>query len=123
MTEDLVRKKRVRAGHRASTTRILTQISSVLATLAASRHNQSIPIKAHPPREVGNLEIVELTPDGDLVGEIEQADSHKQDIYAALVGIEGQSLNDGTLGRGRVRWCMSYTPGEASQADTSPLQW
>ena len=92
MAEDLAKKKRIRAGHRASTTRTLTKVNDVLAADAADEARLS-QLKLTLEEKLGTLklldsEIVELTEEDALTTEIEQADDYKSEIYAALVRID-----------------------------------
>lgn len=92
MAEGLPRKKRIRAGHRASATRILNQIDGALA--AATPDNAKLSqLKLSLQEKLETLkrlddEIVELTPEDGLVEEIEQADSYKEGVYIAMINIE-----------------------------------
>ena len=73
MAEELKRKKRIRAGHRASATQILSQVSGVLSTPPADTAKLSqLKLTLQEKLETLRLldtEIVELTPDDGLVGE------------------------------------------------------
>ena len=88
MTEGLAKKKRIRAGHRASTTRTLTKVNDALA--AEAKLSQ---LRLTIEEKLGTLklldsEIVELTEEDALATEIEQVDDYKSEIYAALVRID-----------------------------------
>ena len=85
MAEDLARKKRIRAGHKASATRMLNQIDGILAdsTPDVSKLSQ-LKLSVQEKLETLKLldgEILELVGD-DLVTEIKTADSFKEGIYA-----------------------------------------
>ena len=95
MAEGLA-KKRIRAGHRASTTRALTKVNDALAAETADEAKLS-QLKLTLEEKLGTLklldsEIVELTEEDSLTTEIEQADDYKSEIYAALVRID-KALN------------------------------
>ena len=92
MTEELVRKRRIRAGHRASATRILNQVDTTL-TESAIDIDKLAQMKLSLAEKLDTLklldgEIVELTEEDDLVNEIEQADGYKESVYQAMVKIE-----------------------------------
>lgn len=92
MAESLAKKKRIRAGHRASATRILNQIEGLLADTALDT-SRLLPLKLSLSEKLETLkvldgEVQDLVDEGGLVADIEQADSFKEDIYAAIVKID-----------------------------------
>ena len=96
MSEGLTRKKRIRAGHKASATRMLTNINGLLSTLEpgpttdTSRLTQlklSLQEKLETLRQYDS-EILDLTEEDQLVTEIEQADIFKEEIYTAITKID-----------------------------------
>lgn len=96
MAEGLTRKRRIRAGHRGSATKILQKVDGLMAgagpgdtidTLKLAQLNLSLQEKLETLKQLDN-EILELTEEGDLVNEIEQADSFKEGIYEAIARIE-----------------------------------
>ena len=92
MSEDLAKKKRIRAGHRASTTRTLTKVNDALAAETADEAKLS-QLKLTLEEKLTTLklldgEIVELTEEDALATEIERADDYNSEIYAALVRID-----------------------------------
>ena len=94
MSEDLAKKKRIRAGHRASATRMLRQIDELLAvtppdTVRLSQLKLSLEEKLGTLKQLDG-EIVELTDEDHLIEEIEQADGFKEGIFAAMLRIEKQ---------------------------------
>ena len=95
MAEGLVRKKRLRAGHRGSTTRILNKVDSLLTGEAGSALDLAklAQLKLTLTEKLETLrrldqEILDLTKEDGLEDEIEQADSYKEGVYAALVKID-----------------------------------
>ena len=86
--DQLARKKRVRAGHRASTTRILGQVEPSINAdpLDGARINQLKRSLEKKLQSLGDLDrdILEITPDDSIDAEIVQADEMKERIYAAL---------------------------------------
>ena len=86
--EQLARKKRLRAGHRASTTRILGQVEpSILADpLIVSKITQLKRSLEDKLQSLSNLDqgILELTPEDSIEAEIVQADVIKERLHAAL---------------------------------------
>ena len=86
MAERLTRRKRIRGGHRASTTNILGRIDNLLAdgtdTIDTSKLSQ---LKLTLEEKSGTLKqldskILELTEEDGLVDEIEQADLFKNTL-------------------------------------------
>lgn len=100
MTEALPRKK-IRAGHRASATRLLNQIDAALGEdLPNADHltllKMSLKEKLDTLRSLDS-EIVELIPEEELVKEIEQADEYKENVYLALTEInKAQTVTSAT---------------------------
>ena len=89
---DVTKKKRIRAGHRSSATRMLTQVEESLAASppGVARLSQ-LKLSLQEKLETLKLldgEIVDLTEESHLADEIEQADGFKEHIYAAMVRIE-----------------------------------
>lgn len=87
-----MKKRRIRAGHRASATRTLTKVNDTLAAETLDEERLSL-LKLALEEKLGTLklldsEIVELSEEDALVTEIEQADEYKSDIYGALVKID-----------------------------------
>lgn len=92
MAEGLAKKKRIRAGHRASATRTLAKANGALAAETADEAKLS-QLKLTLEEKLGTLkllddDIVELIEEEALATEIEQADDFKGEIYAALVRID-----------------------------------
>ena len=90
--EALPRKKKIRAGHRASATRLLNQIDAILAEREPDGDKLAL-LKLSLKEKLETLklldsEIVELTPEEELVREIEQADEYKENVYRALTRID-----------------------------------
>ena len=86
--EELARKRRLRAGHRASTTRSLGQVQTSISAdpLDISKINQlrlSLEDKLQSLSDL-DREILELTPEDAVETKIVQADEVKQRLYAAL---------------------------------------
>jgi hypothetical protein len=91
--ENLVKKKRVRAGHRASAKRSMGRLDVELST--SSPDNSAVQQFIHSLKEkidtlkVLDADILELLEDeADLVSDIEQADDFKDAIYTAIVKAE-----------------------------------
>ena len=89
---ELVKQKKIRAGHRASTTRILGQIDPCLAAVPfeASKVTQckrSLESKLQALTTVDH-EILDLTEDDGVEAEIVQADEVKESIYWTLSWLE-----------------------------------
>ena len=95
-TEGLTRKKRIRAGHKASATKLLSKLDDLRTESDSSGTpidtSKLLRIKLSLEEKLGTLktldsEILDLTKEDDLGDEIEQADSFKEGIYAAMVEI------------------------------------
>ena len=76
--EALARRKRIRAGHKASATRILGQIASALAETSPNADRLSL-LKLTLNEKLDTVkgldaEIIEITPDDGLEEEIQQSD-------------------------------------------------
>ncbi len=89
---ELSRKKRVRAGHRASATKMISRTEELLAgdspdVLKLSQLKLSLNEKLEVLKQLDN-EILAMVDEGDVAGEIEQSDEFKEGIYAAMVGVE-----------------------------------
>ena len=92
MTENLQKKKRIRAGHRGSATRILSRIDVALGN-AMPESDQLSQLRLSLSKKLETLklldsEIIELTEDDDLVDEIDQADGYKENVYHAITRID-----------------------------------
>ena len=90
--EQLARKKRLRAGHRASTTRILGQVEPAVTAdpLDVSKITQlkrSLEDKLHSLSELDEA-ILNLTPEESIEAEIIQADETKERLYSALTKLD-----------------------------------
>ena len=89
---ELARKKKIRAKHRASTTRILGQIDPCLATVLfeASKVMQCKQSLESNLQALTTLDdgILDLTDDDGVEAEIVQADEVKESIYCVLSRLE-----------------------------------
>ena len=99
MAEGLATKRRIRAGHKGSATRILHQVDGLLEErepeletdkAKLSQLKLSLQEKLETLKLI-DREILELTEEDKLVDEIEQADAFKERIYAAMVRMEKHS--------------------------------
>lgn len=96
MGEELTRKKRVRGGHKASATRMITRVEEMLAseeTLDRPKLNQlGMSLKEKLGEiKVLDAEILTLVGDDELEDEISQADLYKEHIYSTFIRIERAS--------------------------------
>ena len=93
MAEELARKKKVRGGHKASATRMMSRADELMASEGApdvSKLNQlgmSLKEKLQEIK-VFDSEILALVKDDELEDEIAQADLFKERIYSTLIRIE-----------------------------------
>ena len=97
MAEGLSRKKRIRAGHRASATRTMKQIDALLAVPGAeepklAQLKLSLEEKLETLKQL-DTEMLELTGEEELENEIQQADEFKDEIYSALVKLRPASVS------------------------------
>ena len=94
MGEELSRKKRVRAGHKGSTTKMIAQVEELLAgtdapdPLALKQLGMSLREKLDVIKTLDG-EILDLVEERDLADEIDQADLYKEKIYSTLIKIDG----------------------------------
>ena len=91
-TEGVTRKKRIRAGHEASATRMLTQIDTLLAEESPDLSKLSqLKLSLQEKLETIKLldgEMLGLIDEEELTSEIEQADAFKEGIYTAVIKID-----------------------------------
>ena len=93
MAEALARKKRIRAGHKASATKTIRQIEDILASEAPDKERLSL-LRLTLNEKLETIkaidsEIIELIKDDDaLASEIEQADDYKESVFNALIKID-----------------------------------
>ena len=93
MSEELARKKKVRAGHKSSATRMVSKVEGILSsagttdTSKLSQLNMSLREKLEEIKVLDG-EILSLVEDGDLENEIAQADLYKERVYSTLILIE-----------------------------------
>ena len=92
MSKESLPRKKIRAGHQVSATRLLSQIDTALTTPATDSDKLSqLKLSLHKKLETLKLldsEIVQLTPEEGLEDEIEQADGYKENVYCALIMID-----------------------------------
>ena len=93
MSEELTRRKRVRAGHKASATRMINRVEEMLSAedrTDPSKLNQLGMSLKEKLKEIKVLdsEILTLVRDEELEDEIAQADLYKERIYSTLIMIE-----------------------------------
>ena len=91
-SEGVTRKKRIRAGHKASATRMLTQIDTLLAEESPNLSKLS-QLKLSLQEKLDTLKLLDsemlgLIDEGELTSEIEQADAFKEGIYTAMIKID-----------------------------------
>ena len=92
MAEALVRKKRVRAGHRASATRIVTKATGLLDddrpdSMKLSQLKLSLQEKLDVLKQLDG-EILGLVDEDAVADEIKQSDGFKEGVYTVMVRIE-----------------------------------
>ena len=95
MTEELIKKKRVRAGHRASVSRMVKKAVELLAAehpdaTKLSQLKLSLKEKLEVLSQLDG-EISYLVEEESITEEIEQSDGIKEGIYSILVRIDGLS--------------------------------
>ena len=92
LADELVKKKRIRGAHKASATRIMTQITELvesehpnqekLACLRLALNEKLEIIKAL------DMEVIELLQDDGLDADIERADEFKETIFSSLLCVD-----------------------------------
>ena len=92
MSEELSRKKRVRAGHRASATRMINKASSLLEDespnlMTLSQLKLSLQEKLDVLKHLDE-EILELVDEDSVADEIQQSDGFKEQVYAIMVRVD-----------------------------------
>ena len=92
MTEELTKKKRVRAGHRAFATRMIGKAEEQLVAespnvVKLSQHELSLKEKLETLGQL-DAEILDLVEEESIADEIEQSDEFKERIYSVLVRID-----------------------------------
>lgn len=92
MSTDLSRKKRVRAGHQSSATKMVRRAEELLSKDAPdvstlSRLKLTLNEKLEILRQLDG-EILDVVEEEAVVGEIDQSDEFKDDVYATLMKIE-----------------------------------
>ncbi len=102
MAEGLVKKKRLRAGHKASATRMLHQVDGLLTAPTPDKSrlrtlNLSLQEKLETLKVLDG-EVLDLVEEESLADEIEQADLFKEGIYAAMINIEKRCATPPTTG-------------------------
>ena len=95
MSEALARKKRVRAGHRASATRMITKATALLDDADAdpmklSQLKLSLQEKLDVLKQLDG-EMLGLVDEESVADEIEQSDGFKEEIYTVMVRIDGRA--------------------------------
>ncbi len=92
MAEGLGRKRKIRAGHKASATRILRHIDEMLAPEVEVDFSKLMRLKLSLQEKLDTIkkldeEILELT-DDEKVEEIQLADGYKEEVYSRMVRVE-----------------------------------
>ena len=91
MTEALAKKKRIRAGHKASATKTVCYIEEVLTSDTPDKARLSL-LRLTLKEKFDTIKALDgeiiLIEDETLADEIEQADAYKETIFASLVRIE-----------------------------------
>ena len=101
--EQLSRKKKVRAAHRASVTRMMTQAQELLSSGEESsaaklrQKKQALRLKGELLRKLDD-EIVAVIPEDELGEEIEQADIIQERIELVVIDLDGATDGVATTG-------------------------
>ena len=93
MGEELTKKKRIRAGHRASVTRIIAQVQQALESeeLNSSKLKQQLQTlreKVDVLRKLDSDILSALETEEDITGDIEQADIVKETLESTIFDLE-----------------------------------
>ena len=92
MAKALARKKKVRASHKSSATRMVSKVEEILSgettdTFKLNQLNMSLKEKLEEIK-VLDSDILSLIEDSELENEIAQADLYKERVYSTLILIE-----------------------------------
>ena len=93
MAEALAKKKRIRAGHKASATKTISRIEDILATETPDKERLSL-LRLTLNEKLETIkaldsEVIELIDDETMLAdEIEQADGYKESVFNALIKID-----------------------------------
>lgn len=93
MSEGLAKKRRIRAGHKASATKMLNEVDALLAEEPPKLTKLS-PLKLSLEEKLATLKLLDneildlIEEEESLAREIEQADTYKEGIYQAIVRID-----------------------------------
>ena len=90
--EGVTRKKRIRAGHKASATRMLTQIDNLLAEESPDLSKLS-QLRLSLQEKLDTLklldgEMFDLVEEAELTSEIEQVNAFKEGVYTTMIKID-----------------------------------
>lgn len=95
MGEELARKKRVRAGHKGSTTRMITKVEELPSgaeapdPLTLKQLGMSLREKLEVIKTLDGEILEHVVEEADLADEIDRADLYKEKIYSTLIKIDG----------------------------------
>ena len=90
MSEGLAKKRRIRAGHKASATKMLNEVDALLAADTTPEIAKLTQLKLVIEEKLETLKLLDaeildlLEEEEALVKEIEQADLYKERIYQAI---------------------------------------
>lgn len=87
MAEGLSRKRKVRAGHKASATRILRHIDEMLVPEGEADSSKLMQLKLSLQEKLATItrldeETLEVTEDEKVEDEIQEADGYKEQVYS-----------------------------------------
>ena len=120
-TGGLSRKKKVRAAHRASVTRMIDQVQEMLSSgegLNAAKLKQKQALQAKTELNKLDEEIVEMVPEDRLDEEVEQADAVRERIELAIIDLN--SALDGTADKPR-RSSPTHSGSDERERSEEPL--
>ena len=104
MTDGVARKKKIRGGHKASATRMLSQIDALLREESSDLSKlQQLRLSLQEKLETLRLldgEMLDLVEEGELTSEIEQADAFREGIYTAMIKIDKRVGEAGVVATG-----------------------
>ncbi len=118
MSEAVSKKKRIRAGHRASATRTVRQVEELITGGAPDTSRLSLMRLALKEKletlKALDSEVAELVDDDALAEEIEHADGYRETVFGALIKID-QALDtaEGATGGTPTRKHSVTTPTES----------
>ena len=91
MTEVLAKKKRIRAGHKASSTKTIKHVEDILTSDTFNTQKMTLSEKLKTITALDSKVIDLIDNEEVLITEIEQASDYKEGVFSALIRIDQAS--------------------------------